>query len=100
MNSKLDKFYKKSYSERLTALLEAEVITKEQYGTLVDTQLNLDATTGVHMIENYIANYTLPYGLAFNFLVNNRVYIVPMARSEEHTSELQSRFDLVCRLLL
>src|SRR5699024_12877203 len=24
----------------------------------------------------------------------------PMPRSEEHTSELQSRFDLVCRLLL
>src|SRR5699024_12737358 len=24
----------------------------------------------------------------------------PAARSEEHTSELQSRFDLVCRLLL
>src|SRR5438067_2938523 len=25
---------------------------------------------------------------------------VPFLRSEEHTSELQSRFDLVCRLLL
>src|SRR5438067_10471649 len=25
---------------------------------------------------------------------------VEIARSEEHTSELQSRFDLVCRLLL
>src|SRR5207249_8391506 len=24
----------------------------------------------------------------------------PISRSEEHTSELQSRFDLVCRLLL
>src|SRR5699024_12414896 len=24
----------------------------------------------------------------------------PVSRSEEHTSELQSRFDLVCRLLL
>src|SRR5699024_6773842 len=24
----------------------------------------------------------------------------PITRSEEHTSELQSRFDLVCRLLL
>src|SRR5699024_12111861 len=24
----------------------------------------------------------------------------PVVRSEEHTSELQSRFDLVCRLLL
>src|SRR5207249_5241203 len=28
---------------------------------------------------------------------NNRLFIT---RSEEHTSELQSRFDLVCRLLL
>src|SRR5699024_11607362 len=27
-------------------------------------------------------------------------YVVDEARSEEHTSELQSRFDLVCRLLL
>src|SRR5207249_11946747 len=26
--------------------------------------------------------------------------LVTFARSEEHTSELQSRFDLVCRLLL
>src|SRR5699024_11854642 len=27
-------------------------------------------------------------------------YHKPVLRSEEHTSELQSRFDLVCRLLL
>src|SRR5207249_10729576 len=31
-------------------------------------------------------------------LVNAERFITP--RSEEHTSELQSRFDLVCRLLL
>src|SRR5438067_6095085 len=29
-----------------------------------------------------------------------RLGIVLRSRSEEHTSELQSRFDLVCRLLL
>src|SRR5437868_8882012 len=27
-------------------------------------------------------------------------YVEALERSEEHTSELQSRFDLVCRLLL
>src|SRR5699024_11424118 len=27
-------------------------------------------------------------------------YVAPYERSEEHTSELQSRFDIVCRLLL
>src|SRR2546428_9160108 len=30
----------------------------------------------------------------------NTTLIAPHARSEEHTSELQSRSDLVCRLLL
>src|SRR5437868_10343885 len=33
------------------------------------------------------------------FLEDSQLGLVP-ARSEEHTSELQSRFDLVCRLLL
>src|SRR5207249_9648061 len=28
------------------------------------------------------------------------VFLIALLRSEEHTSELQSRFDLVCRLLL
>src|SRR5437868_13908404 len=33
--------------------------------------------------------------------VNGQLQVVmPLVRSEEHTSELQSRFDLVCRLLL
>src|SRR5438067_6124570 len=34
---------------------------------------------------------------AYSYDVQKRI---PDTRSEEHTSELQSRFDLVCRLLL
>src|SRR5207249_9753395 len=39
----------------------------------------------------------------FNSAADDRIDVdvkVRMLRSEEHTSELQSRFDLVCRLLL
>src|SRR5438034_8811633 len=32
--------------------------------------------------------------------INSRVRVTPQPRSEEHTSELQSHSDLVCRLLL
>src|SRR5699024_11514102 len=41
-----------------------------------------------------------PFGKDFlvEFVVYKRTQ--PRSRSEEHTSELQSRFDLVCRLLL
>src|SRR5207249_11217494 len=35
-----------------------------------------------------------------NYAKVNRYHVQNLARSEEHTSELQSRFDLVCRLLL
>src|SRR5699024_11839964 len=31
---------------------------------------------------------------------NQHMHVLVCVRSEEHTSELQSRFDLVCRLLL
>src|SRR5437867_10800820 len=34
------------------------------------------------------------------FLVAGAMILVPALRSEEHTSELQSPYDLVCRLLL
>src|SRR5699024_11244899 len=39
--------------------------------------------------------------LATKNLENDNIYInINLNRSEEHTSELQSRFDLVCSLLL
>src|SRR5699024_11218453 len=47
---------------------------------------------------------TMPDSLSIMFDV--RIYrsflrfILRLCRSEEHTSELQSRFDIVCRLLL
>src|SRR5699024_11798090 len=33
-------------------------------------------------------------------VIGRAIYALLFPRSEEHTSELQSRFDLVCRLLL
>src|SRR5699024_12097798 len=45
-----------------------------------------------------MAHYTF---LLNTYLLNHRLAQINQAiRSEEHTSELQSRFDLVCRLLL
>src|SRR5690242_21592464 len=40
----------------------------------------------------------IPEGLSIG--VKEMCYIVQIARSEEHTSELQSHVNLVCRLLL
>src|SRR5437868_15001506 len=59
-------------------------------------------TITIPMVQKVVADY---YKVTVDDLrarSNMRQVLVPrqVARSEEHTSELQSRFDLVCRLLL
>src|SRR5699024_11885956 len=44
--------------------------------------------------------FQLGFSLVLMFLAGSFSRLTKMERSEEHTSELQSRFDLVCRLLL
>src|SRR5207247_10594126 len=52
-------------------------------------------------IESVVTNWVPPFAWLFIkiFLVVS-MFLWFRARSEEHTSELQSRVDLVCRLLL
>src|SRR5699024_12742826 len=48
-----------------------------------------------------IVIYALTFiGPVESFLSADRLLLLSAVRSEEHTSELQSRFHLVCRLLL
>src|SRR5699024_12319599 len=48
-------------------------------------------------------NFTSPFftsSMIYSMTKKYTFSFSPVFRSEEHTSELQSRFDLVCRLLL
>src|SRR2546428_9538376 len=48
-----------------------------------------------------VRSFDLFFGLRYNSCtMNSKKQIKASYRSEEHTSELQSRSDLVCRLLL
>src|SRR5690554_7130379 len=52
-------------------------------------------------VEDYVLLGRLPYRAPFQFFEPQRdVLLARKYRSEEHTSELQSRPHLVCRLLL
>src|SRR5438067_8368194 len=59
-----------------------------------------------HITERILQNGTVRHQPAMRrdptdlIIVQRREQGQQAARSEEHTSELQSRFDLVCRLLL
>src|SRR5699024_11374688 len=66
----------------------ATVICTDKTGTITENQM---AVTDLWLAGHSYTYQALPEG---NQIVDK------LLRSEEHTSELQSRFDLVCRLLL
>src|SRR5207249_7667944 len=69
-----------------------------------DGYKDLFITSGMYHRPNdldyltYVSNPTVQASLRDGMAGLSRAVIAKM-RSEEHTSELQSRFDLVCRLL-
>src|SRR5699024_3454782 len=69
-----------------------------------NTALAVKGTTAVDNVKKFepkakVFEYD-EYGQAFTALKAGQGQAMTTDRSEEHTSELQSRFDLVCRLLL
>src|SRR5438309_3420287 len=63
------------------------------------------ATVASHQPEGYFDDYTrgfegMDVGELVELYVEDRAKAGDRERSEEHTSELQSQFHLVCRLLL
>jgi hydroxymethylglutaryl-CoA reductase len=78
----LSKFYKKSQAEKITALKEAGAISPEDFEQLKESTLNLPAEIANRMIENYITNHELPFGVAMNFVINGKETLIPMVTEE------------------
>src|SRR5699024_12063053 len=55
-----------------------------------------------HLLPNTLSVVIVNITLAIPSAIFTEAYLsfIGLGRSEEHTSELQSRFDIVCRLLL
>jgi len=79
--SRISGFYKLSPEERLRIVKEFAGLTDEEASLLRDTgSLKIDLAD--RMIENVIGVFPIPLGVAVNFLINGRDYLIPMAIEE------------------
>ena len=79
--SLLPSFYKLGIEERLERVKKfAQLTDKEVEFLRSGTSLNLE--TANKMIENVIGIMTIPLGVATNFLINGKDYLIPMAIEE------------------
>jgi hydroxymethylglutaryl-CoA reductase len=74
-------FYKLPMSERLILVQKLTGLTDEEAKTLSNTG-GLPADVADRMIENVIGGITVPMGIATNFTINGKDYLIPMALEE------------------
>ncbi len=79
-SSRFSGFYKLSIDERLKFVKEFAGLSDEEVELIKNRGLPLDIAD--RMIENVIGTYELPLGIAVNFKINGRDYLIPMAIEE------------------
>ncbi len=79
--SRLPGFYNLSLEKRHKLLAESSVLSAEELAALCGAA-GLMSDQADHMIENAVGIFSLPIGLALNFIVNGRQVLVPMAIEE------------------
>ncbi len=80
-SSEISGFYKLSIEERLRHIKEFADLTEEEIELLKATG-SLQSDLANRMIENVVGVFPVPLGIAVNFLINAKDYLIPMAIEE------------------
>ncbi|OLS24056.1 MAG: 3-hydroxy-3-methylglutaryl-coenzyme A reductase [Candidatus Thorarchaeota archaeon AB_25] len=80
-DSRIPGFYKLSREDRVKKLKEITGLSDEDLDPLANPG-KVDMGVLDHMIENVVGAMTLPLGIATNFLINEKDYLIPMAIEE------------------
>jgi hydroxymethylglutaryl-CoA reductase len=79
--SEFSGFYKLTPNERMQFVKEFASLTDEEVAVLQTTG-SLKLELADRMIENVVGVFPLPLGIAVNFLINEKDYLIPMAIEE------------------
>ncbi|PKK81242.1 MAG: 3-hydroxy-3-methylglutaryl-CoA reductase, partial [Thermoplasmata archaeon HGW-Thermoplasmata-2] len=74
-------FYKLPIEERIKIVREFASLSDEE-AALLSKEGALPIATAEAMIENVVGTHALPLGIATNFLINGKEYLVPMVTEE------------------
>jgi hydroxymethylglutaryl-CoA reductase len=96
-SSELQGFYKLPMKERMEVLKKVTGLTDEEAKTLASTG-GLPTDVADRMIENVVGGITIPLGIATNFRINGKDYLVPMALEEPSVVAAASNAAKIARL--
>ena len=96
MTSRIPGFYRLSMEERLRVLRAAAGLSSDE-APLDELGQGADVALLDHFVENVIGGFSLPLGVAVNFVVDGRVVLVPMAVEESSVIAAASNMARLAR---
>ena len=97
VNSRIPGFYKLSPSERFDTVVKLSGLPEGELASLVPADgAMLKIADG--MIENVVGALSIPLGVAANFTINGRDYLIPMATEEPSVVAAASNMASVARI--
>ena len=97
-DSSISKFFEKSREERLDIIGNFANLSKNELEILENTDGGISFDKADKMIENAIGTFSLPLGVATNFKINNKDYVVPMVIEEPSVIAAASKGAKVARI--
>ncbi|MDC0193718.1 hydroxymethylglutaryl-CoA reductase, degradative [Candidatus Nitrosopelagicus sp.] len=96
--SSIPKFFEKNLKERLSIVGEFANLTNEEIKILESATGGIDFSQADKMIENAIGTFSLPIGIATNFRINEKDYLIPMVIEEPSVIAASSKAAKIARV--
>ena len=96
-DSSISKFFEKTLKERLGLIADFSGLSKDELKIIEDATGGISFDKADGMIENAIGTFSLPLGIATNFQINDKDYLIPMVIEEPSVIAASSKAAKIAR---
>jgi len=97
-DSSISKFFEKSRKERLDIVANFANLSSEDLEILQNNNGGISYDKADKMVENAIGTFSLPLGVATNFKINGKDYVIPMVIEEPSVIAAASKGAKIARI--
>lgn len=97
-DSSISKFFEKDRDERICLVAKFSGLSEDEIKTLQSSNGGITFEQADKMVENAIGTFSLPMGIATNFLINGKDYLVPMVIEEPSVIAAASKGAKIARI--
>ena len=97
-DSSISKFFEKTLKERLDIVADFSGLSQDKLKIIGDATGGISYDKADNMIENAIGTFSLPLGIATNFRINDKDYLIPMVIEESSVIAAASKAAKIARI--